>query len=260
MGESTGIEWTDATWNPWRGCTKVSPGCAHCYMFREQTRYGRDPKIVTRAAPATFMAPLKWRGPKRVFTCSWSDFFHEYADPWRNEAWGIIRRTPNLTYQILTKRPERIEGHLPDDWGDGYENVWVGVSGETHEYIEKRAPYLVGVPIAHRFLSAEPWLEEPVLSELHPRETLEFWVSTLGIFDWVILGGESGTGARRINLESVRMVRDACVAMRTPFFLKQLGGPVGAKGDHEQAILDGRTWKELPDALNPSLEAFADLE
>src|SRR3990167_2289790 len=117
MGERTAIEWTDATWNPWRGCTKVSPGCASCYMFRDQERYGHDPSVVVRAAPSTFEAPLIWerklldklpdsglaKPPARmlVFTCSWSDWFHADADPWREEAWAIIHDTPHLTYQIL---------------------------------------------------------------------------------------------------------------------------------------------------------------
>src|SRR3990167_8205664 len=108
MAERTAIEWTDATWNPWRGCRKVSPGCASCYMFRDQKRYGRDPSEVVPAANASFTAPLRWHRryslPVRflVFTCSWSDFFIEEADRWRPAAWDIIRRTPGLTYQILT--------------------------------------------------------------------------------------------------------------------------------------------------------------
>ena len=115
MAESTGIGWTDATWNPWYGCTKVSPGCAHCYMFREQIRYGRDPEVVTRSK-TKFADPLKWTKGRMIFTCSWSDWFHPAADAWRPEAWEIIKRTPHHTYQILTKRPERIADNLPDDW------------------------------------------------------------------------------------------------------------------------------------------------
>lgn len=142
MAERSIIEWTDATWNPWRGCDKVSPGCAHCYMFRDQERYGRDPSTVVRAADPTFYAPVRkpsWerqrasaivaRGRHLVFTCSWSDWFHPDADEWRDEAWSIIRDTPASTYQILTKRPERMADHLPDDWGEGYPNVWVLLSG-----------------------------------------------------------------------------------------------------------------------------------
>ncbi len=93
MSETTGIQWTEATWNPWRGCHKVSAGCKHCYMFREQIRYGSDPNQVLRSK-TTFYDPLKWQEPKRIFTCSWSDWFIEEADPWRAEAWDIIRKTP----------------------------------------------------------------------------------------------------------------------------------------------------------------------
>src|SRR5579863_217830 len=111
--ETTGIAWTDARWNPWIGCTKVSEGCALCYMYTLERRWGRDPEIVRRASSESFRAPLRWQrkaegGPsarRLVFTCSLSDFFHEDADPWRPEAWEIVRRTPLLTYQILTKRP-----------------------------------------------------------------------------------------------------------------------------------------------------------
>src|SRR4051794_20471332 len=127
MGRHSAIEWTDATYNPWRGCDKVSPGCAHCYMFREQRRYGRDPSVVVRAKDPTFYAPLRWQEPALVFTCSWSDWFHEAADSWREDAWDVLRQTPHLTYQILTKRPERITELLPEDWGDGWSNVWLGV-------------------------------------------------------------------------------------------------------------------------------------
>src|SRR5437016_4306599 len=136
MGETTAISWTEHSWNPWRGCERVSPGCAHCYIFAAQQRYGQDPSGVTRTK--TWGDPLKWqrdteraRRTERVFTCSWSDFFIEAADRWRPEAWSLIRRTPNLTYQILTKRPENVAVRLPEDWGQGYANVWLGVSVEN---------------------------------------------------------------------------------------------------------------------------------
>jgi protein gp37 len=247
VGERTGIEWTDATWNPWRGCTKVSPGCKNCYMFREQARYGHDPSVVVRASPATFNAPLRWKEAKRVFTCSWSDFFHPAADEWRDEAWRIIRATPHLTYQILTKRPERIVEHLPSDWAYGYANVWLGVSGETVEYAFERGAYLDDVPTRVRFLSAEPWLEDtrPPVHAV-PQFKRNALLSLVPMFDWVILGGESGPHARPMDVESARQVRDACTAHGVPFFFKQWGGPVGAKRDHANATLDGRTWKEMP--------------
>src|SRR3990167_1053022 len=183
MSEHTGIEWTDRTWNPWMGCERVSPGCDHCYMFSEQKRHGRDPSVVVRSK-TTFDAPLKWKAPNDgtgnlVFTCSWSDWFHKDADPWRDEAWDIIRRTPHLTYQILTKRPERIAEHLPKMCfscgvsdtihaeamvhshgfqGWPWPNVWLGTSIETQQYAEKRIPILTSVPAKVHFLSCEPLL------------------------------------------------------------------------------------------------------
>jgi protein gp37 len=247
MSERTGIEWTDSTWNPWRGCQKVSAGCAHCYMYREQTRYGRDPRAIVRAAPATFGAPLRWRGPRRVFTCSWSDFFIEEADPWRPEAWEIIRRTPSLTYLVLTKRPERIRSSLPPDWGEGYPNVWLGVSAEYLSLLAERKPLLFSVPAARRFLSAEPWLQaNPWLGSSPIEQDLEVYVRAIFGFDWVIVGGESGPQARPMSLGSVRFVKAACEALSIPFFLKQLGGWPDPRS-HEQALLDGRTWKGLPE-------------
>src|SRR5215210_1625773 len=163
MGVASSISWTSATWNPWRGCTKVSPGCAHCYMFREQRRFGRDAATVVRAADATFYAPLRarhWRrlAPgSRVFTCSWSDWFHEHADPWQDEAWDIIRQRPDLIWQILTKRPERIADCLPADWGERWPHVWLGVSIENRRWVH-RAELLRRAPTGVRFVSAEPLL------------------------------------------------------------------------------------------------------
>src|SRR5262245_22876419 len=110
MGERTGISWTDVTWNPWQGCHRVSAGCRGCYMYAQKRRYGQEPSAVSRSSWATFNLPYRLREPGRVFTRSWSDFFLEEADDWRPMAWDIIKDTPHLTYQILTKRPERIAG------------------------------------------------------------------------------------------------------------------------------------------------------
>src|SRR6266404_2957797 len=148
MADQTIISWTEHTWNPWRGCTKISPGCAHCYMYTQQLRYKNptfNPFVVTQTK-STWNDPLRWQREaaaagrtERVFTCSWSDFFHKDADAWRPRAWDIIARCPNLQFQILTKRPERILEHLPkfghglccDHWEKGWPNVWLGVSVEN---------------------------------------------------------------------------------------------------------------------------------
>lgn len=283
MGESTAIEWTDATWNPWRGCEKVSPGCAHCYMFRDQRRYGRDPSVVVRAADKTFYAPQKWGGKAaqirsgmarrmRVFTCSWSDWFHEDADPWREEAWAIVRDCPEFDFQILTKRPERIADHLPSDWGAGYPNAWLGVSIENRRFVD-RADLLREVPAAVRFISAEPllgplvapvgaaWLPRPghpydlsdesVAREWFGWEWEDGYIGRdldLDRIDWLIVGGESGPGHRPVNRQWVRALRDECNPgggwePSTAFFFKQWGGPRPESGGRE---LDGRTWSEFP--------------
>jgi protein gp37 len=275
MANDSSIEWTDSTWNPWRGCDKVSPGCAHCYMFAGQQRFGRDPSTVVRASPGSFNAPLRsgrWAatrdarleqtGRHLVFTCSWSDWFHPDADPWRDEAWDIVRQTPQSTYQILTKRPERILDHLPADWGDGWPNVWLGVSIENRRFVE-RADLLRAAPAAVRFISAEPLLG-PLIhdadyltngADLTPQEGGDppdyetCWKDghdgpdlDLNEIDWLIVGGESGPGHRLIAPDWVRALRDVCPGYRTAFFLKQWGGPrPGGK-----AVLDGRVWNDFP--------------
>lgn len=233
MASSSSIEWTDATWNPWIGCTQVSPGCAHCYMFRDQRRFGLDPELVRRGK-TTFREPLRWKEPRRVFTCSWSDWFHEGADGWRNEAWDIIRRTPQHTYQILTKRPERIAEHLPLDWGRGYPNVWLGVSVETQRQAE-RITALMGIAAAVRFVSAEPLLGPLSLRwlaawpENAPRTAMNLAAGAtnhldgLRRLDWVIVGGESGPGARPMRLEWAREVVRQCREAGVAVFVKQLG-------------------------------------
>lgn len=214
MGQTTGISWTEKTWNPWQGCERVSPGCDHCYMFEAKTRYGHDPSRVVRSS-TTFNDPLRWRAPARVFTCSWSDWFHAAADPWRPDAWEVIRRTPHLTYQILTKRPARIAAHLPAGWP--YPNVWIGVSIESRRYLY-RADVLRTIPATVRFLSLEPLLED-----LGP-------LNLTGI-GWLIIGGESGPQFRRCDVAWVRAVVEQARPAGVPVFMKQDAGPrPGSRG------------------------------
>lgn len=281
MGASTAIEWTDATWNPWHGCTKVSPGCAHCYMFREKKVYGQDPTAVVRSK-TKFRDPLKWakqiragnRPPgMKVFVCSWSDFFHAAADAWRAEAWAIMRDTPEITYQLVTKRIERAAACLPPDWGAGYPNVWLGTSVEDQKRADQRIPLLLQVPAAVHWISAEPLLGPIGLTfmlsdpfQFHPPRP-----ATLPSLDWVVAGGESGPNCRPPRPEWVRSLRDQCVAAGVPFFFKQWGEAVpyfaataSVQGSQVQlagdflgwrkvgrknagALLDGREWKEFPE-------------
>ncbi|MEW6206681.1 MAG: DUF5131 family protein [Pseudomonadota bacterium] len=240
MGQTTAIEWTDATWNPWRGCLKVSQGCKNCYMYREQNRYGKDPKVVVRAASNTFYQPLKWRDPKKVFTCSWSDWFIEQADEWRDEAWSIIRQTPHLTYQILTKRPENILTRLPNDWGAGYENVWLGVSVESQEYLY-RAEMLSKVNSVIRFISYEPALGAVDFSPVLPA------------FQWLISGGESGYTPRPAKAEWFESVRDQCANFGVAYFHKQNGGSVKVDGSYGGKLLNGKIHHSFPKRTQQSV-------
>lgn len=244
MAETTGIHWADATWNPWYGCKMVSAGCSKCYMFREMKFYGKDPNVVQRAAPGTFSNPMKWarsskvKAGARIFTCSWSDWFIDKADEWRDEAWKIVKNTPQFTYMILTKRPERIMDHLPADWGNGYENVWLGVTTENQEMADKRIPILLQIPAAIRWLSVEPMIG-PV--------DLENAFHTRPLLDWVITGGESDpTDPRPCNLDWVRDIRSLCDKHGIALFHKQHGGSKKIDGAWGGRVLDGRTWDEFP--------------
>jgi len=219
MGQTSAIEWTDATWNPWQGCTKVSPACAHCYMFREMKRYGKDPAIVRRSMPSTFRLPLKQKRTGehaipsgwKIFVCSWSDFFHEWADAWRDDAWEIMRTRRDVVYQLVTKRPERILDHLPADWGEGWPHVWVGTTVEDQERAKQRLPILSRIPAAVRWVSYEPALG-PIK-----------WGQHLKKLDWIVCGGESGPQARPMHPDWARSTRDECQAAGVSFFFKQWG-------------------------------------
>jgi protein gp37 len=277
MSEQTSIQWCGATWNPWQGCIKISQGCKNCYMYRDKERYGQDPRDVHRSSPATFNAPLRWqreveqgrrRGQGRlIFTCSWSDWFIAEADAWRDEAWEIVRRCPNLIFQILTKRPERIADHLPPDWGDGYSNVWLGVSCEDQANAEHRVPVLLAVPAAVRFLSCEPLLSEidltrlsqssgDVINGLYGWHEFGSMRRVYGV-DWIICGGESGyaTGkyaARPCHVNWIRSIVAQCRAAGVSCHVKQLGSwPRCDRDESERYLRDkhGGDPSEWPEDL-----------
>lgn len=266
MGEVSTIQWTEATWNPWHGCKKVSAGCKFCYMYRDKERYGVDPTIVVRSI-GKFKEPLKWKEPKLVFTCSWSDWFIEEADAWRSEAWAIIKATPHLTYQILTKRPERIADHLPPDWGpEGYPNVWLGVSVEDQAAADTRIPILLQVPARVLFLSCEP-LIGPVDLE-YPKSVFPdgprtccsgYHCACMGMpteppilygIDWVIVGGESGNDVgkyqyRPCEIPWIQQIKGACLEYSVPVFVKQMGTAVAkATGMKDRHGGDITEWLE----------------
>jgi protein gp37 len=183
--EKSAIQWTDSTVNFWTGCRKVSEGCKFCYMYRDKEKYKQNPMSIKRTLEDTFYKALTWKDSRKIFTCSWSDFFIEEADSWRNDAWDVIRQTPQHHWQILTKRPERIKTCLPEDWGNGWENVWLGTSIESQQYID-RITHLAAIPAYTRFISAEPLISEIDIQNSEYRDTI------LESFQWCIIGGESG--------------------------------------------------------------------
>lgn len=227
MADNTKIEWADATVNFWQGCLKVSPGCKYCYMYRDFARYGKNPMQVVKSKEDSFKKALKWSEPKMIFTNSWSDFFIKEADEWREEAWEIIRKTPQHTWLILTKRPERILKCLPSDWGKGYDNVWIGVSVETNKTAKVRIPKLYEVPCKVRFLSIEPLLEEiditPYIVIQDPQMKRIYYP-----IQWVIIGGESGNEQgdykyRTCSQKWMQNIVQQCKNYNVSVFVKQLG-------------------------------------
>jgi protein gp37 len=240
MGKETKISWCDATWNCWQGCTKVAPECANCYAEREMLRWGKEPHKIVRSKDATFYAPLKWKEPRRIFVCSWSDFFHEDVDPsWRDEAWNIIASKPTHTFIILTKRPQNIPAMLPRwDWPSAFQHVWFLVSAGTNESLAKFWPVLRDIPgLAVRGISMEPLLEYVGMAEL-----TKLCLETV-FPQWIIVGGESGPQRRRMDPVWSRLARDWCEAHSVPFFFK---GHVGNVHTPENETLDGKVYHEYP--------------
>ena len=271
MSERTDIEWTDATWNPVRGCTKVSPGCKNCYAetlserFRGVQGHPFEQGFDLRLVPEALSKPLSWRGSRRIFVNSMSDLFHDDVPfDFIAAVFGVMWACPQHTFQLLTKRPERmrrffewlqeeaterdpiLECHLqaarhgvkllaktiaqaPVEWP--LPNVWLGVSVETQEYVGRTATILQ-CPAALYFLSCEPMLGPLDLSEYIAR------------VNWVICGGESGPRARPMDYEWAASLKDQCVDASVPFWFKQMGDYYIA--GHKVHTLDGRTWDEVP--------------
>lgn len=240
MSQNSKIEWTGATWNPVRGCLKVSPGCTHCYAetFAERFRgvpghpyeYGFDPRLV----PEKLLEPLSWSSPKVVFVNSMSDLFQDAVpDSYIAAVAEVMLLTPWHTYQVLTKRSTRLEALLRTQLRSAAsaQHIWWGVSVEDRKYGLPRIDNLRDAPARTRFLSIEPLLED--IGELDLR----------GI-DWVIVGGESDPGARPMKKDWVRAIQGSCRAADVHFFFKQWGGV--QKGKHGR-VLDRRTYDELPE-------------
>jgi protein gp37 len=306
----TTIEWTDKSWNPLLGCSRVSPGCQNCYAERmaarfsgpglpyeglaQMTEHGPRWTGAIRLLPEELDKPLRWKKPRRVFVNSMSDLFHEKVpDEYLDRVFAWMAIAQRHTFQVLTKRAERMHTYLSDPltadrvlaiveslgrarvdfWNHvrnqyltwPIPNVWLGVSVENQEYADKRIPHLLRVPAAVRFLSCEPLLGPLDLTDIcvaGTRESRDFanaldleeWDEEaareefgehfLPPLDWVIAGAESGPGARHMNEDWVRDLRDQCQASGVAFFYKQRLDERGHKVSLPE--LDGRTWTEMP--------------
>lgn len=238
MAESTTIEWTNATWNPVTGCTKISTGCDHCYAERFSERFrgvaGHPFSMGFDLAlrPERLEQPLRWQRPRMIFVNSMSDLFHKQVP------FGFIDRVFDAmeaaswhVFQILTKRSSRMRDYVRRRYGSGSApaHIWLGVSVEDGTKLS-RVRHLQETPVSVRFLSVEPLIG--------PIDKLP-----LGRIAWVIVGGESGPRARAMDPQWVRNIRDQCLAQEIPFFFKQWGGPRPKSGGR---ILDGREWNDLP--------------
>lgn len=206
-------------WNPWHGCHKLSEGCRHCYMYRGDERRGVDSTIVTQTQNFDLPVRKKRNGDYKiasgteVATCFTSDFFHEDADNWRAEAWRMMRERSDLRFLMITKRIDRFHIELPDDWGDGYENVTVCCTVENQDRADYRLPIYRATPIKHKIIICEPILE-PINLTGHLQDA---WV------EQIVVGGESGKEARVCDYSWVTDIRDVCVARNISFWFKQTG-------------------------------------
>lgn len=277
MAEDSKIEWTDHTFNPWTGCTKVSPGCDHCYAESWAKRSGHvlwgnhDRKHTTQAY---WRSPLAWEDRarrffhehgrrQRVFCASLADVFDNQApQSWRDELFALVRKTPSLDWLMLTKRPQNIRKMLPIDWGAGYDNVWLGTTAEDQARYDQRWPHLAAAPAAVRFISYEPAIGPLRLaaSGMQP--------------DWLICGGESGGKARDMSPGWARSITEDCTALGVAFFFKQWGRPSNnplvrehgmapaeakVRDEHGKGggLLDGRLYRAFP-ALRPRVAIAAE--
>lgn len=210
----------DKIWNPWHGCHRCSEGCQNCYAYFLDKRYGRDTNEVLKNK-SDFNLPVKkdksgnWKLPDGCFVrvCMASDFFIEEADAWRDEAWDFIRRRPNVTFSLLTKRAERIKDCLPADWGDGWDNVSFSVSCENQRRLDERIPHLLALPAKHRWVSLKPFIGEVDIAP---------YLAT-GKIETVLAGGENYLGSRPLHYEWVKRVHDACEEYNVELIFGQTG-------------------------------------
>lgn len=237
-------------WNLWHGCHKISPGCQNCYVYRMDARYQRDSTQVYKTAD--FDLPLRknrqniYKVPsgETVYTCFTSDFFLEDADPWRPEAWEMIRQRKDLHFFFITKRIHRFYDVIPSDWGDGYENVTICCTTENQNRADYRLPIYLNAPIRHKHIICEPLLEKIDLSRY-----LGGWMEGL------TAGGESGENARICRFSWILSLREQCLSAGVPFHFKQTGARFEKDGklyhiprreQHKQAARAGIDWNWTP--------------
>lgn len=207
-------------WNPWHGCHKKSAGCLNCYMFRRDSEYEKDSTIVTKTNSFDLIIKKKRDETYKVqddngyvYLCMTSDFFIEEADEWRVEIWKMVKERKDLNFFIITKRIERFNVSLPDDWKDGYDNVTICSTCENQKTADERLPILLDLPIKHREIIHEPMLEEINIEKYLQSNKIEM----------VTCGGESGPRARECNYDWILNTREQCLKNKVPFYFKQTG-------------------------------------
>ena len=238
----------DRSWNPWHGCHRYSEGCKHCYMhYLDKTR-GRDGGVIYKNKTDGNL-PLKKdrngeykiKSGEFVRVCMTSDFFLEEADEWRDEAWDIIKKRPDVTFSLLTKRAHRIKECLPDDWGDGWENVTFSVSCENQQRADERIPYLLSIPAKHRWISLKPFIGEIDLDKYLQSNKIET----------VLAGGENYEGDRPLHYQWVKKVYDQCIKYNVEFIFGQTGN-IFVKDGKEYHIKNPRV--QIEQALASGLQ------
>jgi len=249
MMGTTKIQWTDAVWNPFTGCTPISEGCANCYAMRMANRlrgrcgYPADEPFRVTLHEDKLEEPLHWTKPRRVFVCSMSDLFHpDVPQDKIHEIWDIMKACPQHIFIVLTKRPDRMRDCLGRiyamerlGWANGFwQHIWLGVTCENQRTADERIPILLDIPAAVRFVSLEPLLSETKLS-----------ASVLSELDWVIMGAESGSKRRPCKVEWIERMIKNCHFCGTPVFVKQ--ADIGGKLVKMPEIM-GRVWDQYPEA------------
>lgn len=241
-------------WNPWHGCTKISPGCARCYVYRRDAEFGKDASKVTKTS--SFNLPLKKNRQKQyklqpedgtIFTCFTSDFFHPDADEWRPEAWAMMKERSDLHFYFITKRPNRFYEGLPEDWGDGYDNVTICCTCENQHQADRRLPIFLELPIRHKEI-----IHEPMLGPINIEKYLEQYGNEI---ECVSCGGETGEGARILDYAWVIKSHLQCVKYGVAFSFHQTGNRlrrgdkvynIPRKDQESQAHKAGLDYSPLP--------------